>query len=480
MCVNTPNAKIAGWCNGSRTGTLTVLILVLAAFCGSSLAQVKEQVLYSFQGTPDGSIPVGGMVFDQRGNLYGATSSGGAISCAGTAQCGTIFELSPPAQEGQPWTESVIYVFKGRGYSDGAAPEGGLIIDPEGNLYGTTAYDGSGPCTLLGSIVGCGVVFKLSPPAQSGASWTETILYNFQGGADGYFPRGDLVLDKDGNLYGATQFGGGYGAGCNSLYPYCGTIFELSPVKGASKVSWTEKILYAFKGITPGTVAGDGGEPNGSLAIDDAGNLYGTTYYGGLATGYCRKQDAGSGCGIVFELKPPTASAPFWTEDVLRSFDVYDGANPASGLSRDPKGNLYGTTIGGGIEGWGTAFLLAVPRPGKKTWIESVLHRWDETDGYQPVGPLTLTADGLILATASGGGPYRGGTFSVIYPDSASEGGWRDTVLYSFYQSNTDAGYPDAKLILGESHSLFSSSQAGGTGQNCGYGGCGTVFRIQQ
>ena len=160
-------------------------------------AKWKEKVLYSFQGSPDGATPVGGVVFDQQGNLYGTALGGPAGSQ------GTIYQLSPPINKGGSWTEQVIYAFQGKGKNDGQIPSGGLIVDAKGNLYGVTAYGGRGGCLLLGTLVGCGTVYELSPPKQKGGAWTETILYSFQGGKDGYYPSGTLVFDAAGNLYGA-------------------------------------------------------------------------------------------------------------------------------------------------------------------------------------------------------------------------------------------------------------------------------------
>jgi hypothetical protein len=191
-------------------------IICILALCGALLALTpsasaswNEQVLYSFQGIPDGSVPVGSVVFDEAGNLYGATTDGGSSSCQSIVQCGTVYQLTPPVHKGDVWTETVLYIFKGNASNDGATPAGGLVIDSAGNLYGTTAYGGTGNCVLLGSKVGCGAVFELSPPMQKGGAWTETVLYSFPSSTQGYLPRGDLVFDSAGNLYGATEFGGG-------------------------------------------------------------------------------------------------------------------------------------------------------------------------------------------------------------------------------------------------------------------------------
>src|SRR6202521_4576959 len=192
-------------------------------------ASWNEKVLYSFQGVPDGSLPVGAVVFDQAGNLYGATTEGGASSCVSVAQCGTVYQLAPPAKQGDPWTETVLYVFKGNASNDGASPAGGLLIDSAGNLYGTTAYGGTGNCVVLGTRMGCGTVFEISPPQQKGGKWTEAVLYSFPTPKQGFVPVGDLAFDSAGNLYGATMFGGGFGTTCNGFYQYCGAVFKLSP-----------------------------------------------------------------------------------------------------------------------------------------------------------------------------------------------------------------------------------------------------------
>ncbi len=189
----------------------SALVLVFSVVALPASAEWKEKVLYSFRGgATDGSIPAGGVVFDKAGNLYGADTSGGSGGCPNQG-CGMVFRVSPPAQGGGPSTETSIHAFRGvsNGATDGFTPAGGLIIDAKGSLYGTTAYGGNGPCVLLGTKAGCGIVYELSPPARKGGQWTYQILYNFQGGNDGYVPSGNLVFDNQGNIYGATQFGGG-------------------------------------------------------------------------------------------------------------------------------------------------------------------------------------------------------------------------------------------------------------------------------
>src|SRR5580693_8172995 len=159
------------------------MLVVILMFATSALAEWKEKVLCSFQGGNDGQSPAGGVVFDKAGNLYGVTNEGG--STCPSPGCGTVFQLAPPTQKVGRWTETILYGFNG---NDGSIPVGGAIIDGNGNLYGTTAYGGSGTCLLFGDNVGCGVVYELSPPTQKGGKWTYTVLYNFQGEKDGLFP----------------------------------------------------------------------------------------------------------------------------------------------------------------------------------------------------------------------------------------------------------------------------------------------------
>ena len=313
------------------------LLLAVTLLAPTASAEWKEKVLYSFQGgSNDGSLPVGGVVFDKQGNLYGATMNGGMV-----------YQLAPPAKQGGTWTETVLYVFQGNTSGDGATPEGGLVIDGAGNLYGTTAYGGTGNCVLLGILVGCGTVYEVSPPKQKGGPWIETVLYSFPTAKEGYFPWGDLVFDSSGNLYGATEFGGGFGTACNGFYQYCGAVFELSPPKTKGS-KWKEKVLHGFKS------GKDGANPNGGLVFDSKGIIYGTTYAGG--TQGCTYQGF-AGCGTAFKLEPPSRKGGAWTEKQLHVFTGgSDGANPAGSLVFGSKGSLYGTAQGGNSSGGGIVF----------------------------------------------------------------------------------------------------------------------------
>ena len=262
-----------------------------------------ETVLYSFTGGSDGGAPLGGLIRDAQGNLYGTTSTGGAH------KKGTVFKITPSG------AETVLYSFKGG--SDGKTPVASLIADAQGNLYGTTVVGGLLASRACGT-KGCGTVFSLS------ATGKEKALHRFAGGADGTNPLGRLLLDSNGNLYGTTSANGGqYG---------WGTVFKVTQ-------AGVETVLYSFTGSDTGVV------PTGNLVLDSQGNLYGTTYYGGNC-GF------NSGCGTVFELSPSGV------ETVLHSFAGHsDGQGPGS-LIQDANGNLYGVTQDGGPSDFGTLYKV--------------------------------------------------------------------------------------------------------------------------
>jgi uncharacterized repeat protein (TIGR03803 family) len=449
-----------------------VAVLTVLMLTANASAAWTEKVLYSFQGGSDGYTPAGGVVFDSAGNLYGANSWGGSGGCASPG-CGTVFEISPPSQQGGAWTETTIYAFQGvqGGANDGFTPVGGVIIDKEGNLYGTTSLGGSGSCVLLGSAVGCGTVYELSPPTQQGGSWTETILYNFQGGNDGYFPWGNLVFDKKGNVYGATQFGGGKGTTCNMYYGgNCGTVFELRPPKQKGG-AWTEKVLYGFAGGTKGQRSGDGANPNGGLILDSKGSIYGTTYFGGDEAGTCDVGSGGTGCGIVFELVPPKKMGGAWTEKRLYLFrgGNNDGGNSAAGVVAR-GGNLYGTTEAGAPDGWGIVFELKKPSSKGSSWRETILHFFTNgTDGILPQASLIFDGIGDLYGTASGGKTHLGVVFQMKPPKHGNF--WLFTTLYNFTGS-PDGSHPAANVIFDGSGNLYGTTVGGGTG------GDGTVFEV--
>jgi uncharacterized repeat protein (TIGR03803 family) len=258
-------------------------------------------VIHNFSGR-DGALPEGDIIFDQSGNIYGTTISGGL-------GIGVIYELTP---SGGGWTETVLY-YCGQGAGDGA-PYGGVILHPSGNLFGTFVY---------AQPYNSGAVYELS---RSGSGWKRSMLYQFSGGDDGYEPEGGLMLDSAGNLYGTTT-GGGSGGG--------GTVFELTPSNGG----WTFKTLYSFPCHQPCQ------GPLGKLVMDDAGNLYGTT-----------NGDGAYGKGSVFKLTPSSGG---WTYTSLHDFTGgSDGGFPISSLVFDANGNLYGTASDGGSNGAGVVFEI--------------------------------------------------------------------------------------------------------------------------
>jgi uncharacterized repeat protein (TIGR03803 family) len=324
----------------------------------------SESTLHGFDGS-DGSGSMAGLIFDTAGNLYGTTET------AGPEKYGTVFELAP--QSGGDWIESVLHGFDdqtgccpyagvvmdgmgnlygtagwafelspgsgGWNYNilhefcqgnDGCDSYAGVILDPAGNLYGTTSLGGGNNPLCSG---GCGIVYQLTP--GSGGNWNENILHRFGGFQhDGRKPSlGALTMDKSGNIYGATIGGGAFSdRGCS-----CGTVFKLTPGSGGK---WKETILHSF-------TLGPGGEgPGGAVVRDKAGNLHGTTIYGG----------SGCGCGVVYKLSP--GSKGKWKYTVLHRFIGSDGAQPDANLILDRKGNLYGTTATGGAGGYGVAFKL--------------------------------------------------------------------------------------------------------------------------
>ncbi|MGH6847527.1 MAG: choice-of-anchor tandem repeat GloVer-containing protein [Methylocella sp.] len=381
--------------------------VIVAAAGGGALAAPTETVLYFFTGGSDGSGP-SGLIADSSGDLYGTTVSGGASTLSG----GTVFKVSPDR------AETVMHSFTGRP-SDGSGPLAGLIADSSGNLYGTTDVGGAS---------NEGTVFKLS---QGG---TETVLHTFTGGSDGAFPQAGLIADSSGNLYGTTQDGGALGQG---------TVFRLSP-------GGTETVLYSFCPSFPS--CSDGAIPHAGLIADSKGNLYGTTFGGGAATG-C---GGFGGCGVVFKVSPGG------TETVLYSFTgTDDGANPQAGLIADSSGNLYGTTeFGGGLSTQDCPFGCGVVFKLSPSGTETVLHSFaGGSDGVNPLAGLIADSSGNLYGTTS---------YTVF---KLSPGG-TETVLYSFKGGISDGISPAAGLIADSSGNLYGTTEFGGASD------AGTVFKL--
>ncbi len=370
------------------TKLITCLLLALL-FCAAAFAQSTETVLYSFGAyQTDGVGPTGGLLFDTQGNIYGTTLGGGTHTCGDDGGCGTVYELSPSPGG---YTETILYNFCSTNNPstclDGAEPWGGLICDKFGNLYGATFAGGNGN----------GVAFELSPPASQGGAWTETTLWEFGvRKRDGVGPyQGKLNWDAArGNLYGTTEFGGTDGLG---------TVFELSP-NGSG--GWNERVLLSFSGP-------NGVNPQYGVAIDSAGNLFGTAQDGGITGGACA-----GGCGTVFELMQ---SGDRWSSRILYKPNGTKGRNPNSALSIDSEGNLYGTLEFGGTsgcyadEGCGAVFKLA-PKSGGGVARYSLL--LDSQAGNPMAGVLVDGAkNGLVGTSYWGDNVYqiRNGALAILY-----------------------------------------------------------------
>jgi len=389
--------------------------------------------LYQFQaGTGDGYAPVAGVIADADGNLYGTTMYGG--TACGTDGCGTVFELTP-SNGGSTWTESVLYSFQGA--PDGAFPAGALVFDKKGNLYGTT----SGGGTFRG-----GTIFQLSPPAEQGGAWTETVLYDFAAPNDGYFPV-TLAIDGLGNLYGAEP---GYPGSF-------GNVFEFSPP--ASKGgNWSFNVLYQFKG----GAKHDGTRPVGGLVYSPWGNIYGVTAAGGTGSG-CNAD----GCGTAFQLAPLKNGS--WREKVLYMFSGgSDGGIPVGlSLSR-PTRTLYGATaIGGNSTSAGVVFQLAPQKGGG--WLESTLYSFGEADGLSlPQAGVVTDVSGNVYGTTYVSADGRGAVFKLA-PQAS---GWVETTEWEFTGGADGGNNPSSLLLSGTQLSVYGTTEYGGLP------GGGVVFKV--
>jgi uncharacterized repeat protein (TIGR03803 family) len=440
-----------------------VFLSLLTLTVGRAFA-ASESLLWSFGNGTDGAmenlsaIPGASLIMDETGSLYGTTAGGG------TNGSGTAFELKPPSTSGGEWTESVIWDF-GQG-TDGKMPEAGLIMDKSGNLYGTTRFGGGGA-------PGSGTVFELTPPTIAGGDWSESVIWHFGGEAgDGHAPQDQLIMDSSGNLYGTTQNGGGT--------ENAGTVFELTP-PSTPGANWTESILWSFE-------PSSGYSPTSGLIMDKSGNLYGTTQFGGTSIATIT-----FGLGTVFQLSPPSTGGGTWTQSVLWNFGgpkVHDGEYPEAALIMDKTGNLYGTTCGlyGFAEGssvtnspcTGTVFELSPPANDGANWTETNLWSFSNkgTDGYAPTGGVIMDADRNLYGTTGAGGTYSEGTGFELTPPSTAGGEWTRTVLWSFGKGlnkkgiGKDGAVPAANLTKDSKGNLYSTTQAGGTF------GLGTVFEI--
>lgn len=388
--------------------TLAQSAFLLAAFC-SMQAATSERTIFTFPTDGSGgSSPTGGLISDAAGNLYGVTEIGGAY------QNGAVFKLS---LENGSWKEDVLYSFKG-GSDDGAGPGSALLLDAAGNLYGTT--EGGGPSNN-------GTVFRLSPDSAGG--WTETILHTFNG-TDGGLPLlAPLVADASGNLYGVTQ-GYCYRGTCAN-----GTVFEVSPQTDGA---WSFKVLHSF---------GHTGQPDAGVIFDKAGNLYGTTVYGGSKA--CPPNTWA--CGTVYKLSHSTKG---WTFTTIFAFDYSNGAYPMGNLIIDGAGNLYGTTNGGGSTyNGGVAFMLS---PTSTGWKEKILHVFGKPGDDSGPSSLVFDASGNLFGSApvssnANNDQENGFVFKLVHH---ANGTWSEGVVYRFPQT-INAPFPNSNLIWNNSRTAL-------------------------
>jgi len=361
-----------------------------------------ETVLYSFQSTPDGLNPYGGLTYASSGALLGTTTKGGTGEYTG----GTVFELTPPSSPGAAWAETTAYNFPGSGrhYGGPGQPLGTLLPSAGGRMFGTTSSN-----CVSGQT---GTVFELAPPAALGGAWTEFIIYNFNNSyenGDGCGPRAG-VISQGGALYG-TAYYRGTGACGPGVPPFgCGTAFELTAPATAGSM-WVASAIHSFTN-TP-----DGAFPSAPLTPGPGGALYGTTTAGGVGAA-CPTPYDGSGCGTVFQLTPPATPGGAWTETILYSFTGAngDGASPAGDMLLATNGSLYGTTTGGGSDGHGTVFQLAPPSVPGGAWTETVLHSFSGADGSKPNG-LAQGPGTTLYGTTQSGGTHGSGTVFSITPN---------------------------------------------------------------
>ena len=416
---------------GAASAALMIIIPILMLAPGAGAAS-KYKTLYKFSGGKDGESPDASLIFDQAGNLYGTTRSGGLglSKCvyALVRGCGKVFKLTPNPDGS--WTESVLHNFCSRtNCADGANPNG-LVFDLAGNLYGTTIQGGT--CVFKN---GCGVVFKLTPKGDG--TWTESVLHSFKY-TDGAAPTAGVVFDPAGNLYGTTSGGGAHEG--------AGTVFKLAHNPDGS---WTESVLHNFCSRTN---CSDGLGPEAGLVFDLVGNLYGTTFFGGP--------------GKVFKLTPnPDGS---WTESVLHNFcsrtNCADGDAPSAGLIFEQAGNLYGTTLLGGVLNQGTVFNLT-PNPDGR-WTESVLHsfcsRTNCVDGERPVAGLIFDQAGNLYGTTFAGGAHEGAG-TVFKLAHNPDGSWTENVLHNFCSRTNcaDGDAPSAGLIFDQAGNLYGTTSGG-------------------
>jgi uncharacterized repeat protein (TIGR03803 family) len=389
------------------------ILAVALGLASVAHAQVSEQDIFSFNGY-SGISPSSGLTADSAGRLYGATFVGGKTNSFCQRGCGVVYVLAPTSGGG--WGYHRLYAFQIGAQAEDLFPGGKLVIDAVGNVYGVTGIFETAP----------GEIYRLSP--NSNGTWTETILHVW-GPNDG-IPGGGLVMDSSGNLYGTYLSGGANGLGA---------VYELTRNADGS---WSYAVIHDF-GPSP-----DGHSSKGELVLDGAGNLYGTTQIGGTFN-----------YGTVFELSPNTSGG--WTERILYNFTGgADESQPNGPVLLDAKGNIYGTT-GNGDNGPGTVFELLKKSNG--TWTEKTLHTFakDGIDGNFPATGLTFDRSGNLYGTTQSGGTNNQGT---VYKMTRLAGGaWTESVIYNF-SSLGHSNWPSGLIF--RNGAFYGTTQYGGAYDN--------------
>ena len=324
-------------------------------------------VLYSFTSGADGGEPYKGVTIDREGSLYGTTVTGGSGICEGG--CGVVYKLT---NSGGTWTQAVIHAFTGG--DDGSGPGARVTLDPSGDVYGMAPTGGAD---------GLGTIYKLHQGHNG--TWSLTVIHAFTGGADGATGSAGRMVLRQGRLFGAATAGGIYGSG---------VVFEVRP-RGNSG-HWNFRTIYSFRGQP------DGSFPYGALLFDRAGNIYGTTYYGGA-----------NGIGSVYQLSPQPIGE--WNENVLYSFqEGSDGNSPIGNLVADRVGDLYGTTSEGAM---GSGAIFKLSPSGNGQWIETVVHVFQgPPDGAFPYNGMVVDRFGNFYGATVHGGDHDDGAVYKFSP----------------------------------------------------------------
>ncbi len=439
-------------CGGPRNDLPSTVPMSGAALKTAPRPFTQESTIYEFKGAPDGADPYAGLLAGSNGEFFGTTNGGGAKSPSGILD-GTVFEVSSTG------TERVLYSFQGG--NDGAGTQAGVTAGQNGVLLGVTGYGGG----ATGCTGGCGTVYALTP---SGSDYTERVLYAFAAGSDGATPLGNVLMDKSGVLYGTTLFGG-TGCASPSGISGCGTVFKLTP----SGSSYTEKVLYRFKG------GNDGAFPKDTLIADSTGALYGTTQFGGGTSGCATSPLGDTSCGVAFKVTPSGH------ESVIYRFQggTKDGGNSRSALVAGKNGALFGTTqyfgssTACGSVGCGTAFELTRTSKGYK---EKIIYNFGSTpkDAARPADDNGLYADAsgdLFGTTQQNLGTTCG--CGAVFELTPSGSGYTETTLHDFTGTGNGATLTGS-LTADSSGTLYGTTFTGGKKvKSCG-GGCGVVFKI--